>query len=70
MVSSVLLLMLLAEAMLGRDGDFSCGRGRVCAWVHNHAGRGQNSSRSGLLRDSRESWWHLMHHYARAVGRD
>jgi hypothetical protein len=52
-VSSVLLLMLLAEAMLRRDGDFSRGRGRVCAWTQSHAGSGQNSSRNGLLRDSR-----------------
>jgi hypothetical protein len=27
----VLLLMLLAKAMLGRDGDFSRGHCRVCA---------------------------------------
>jgi hypothetical protein len=46
----VLLLILLDEAMLGRDEDFS--RGRVWAWAHNHAGSGQNSSRSCLLRDS------------------
>jgi hypothetical protein len=31
--SGVLLLMLLAEAMLGRDGDFSRGQGRS---AHGH----------------------------------
>ena len=43
----VLLLILLDEAMLGRDEDFS--RGRVWAWAHNHAGSGQNSSRSTVV---------------------
>jgi hypothetical protein len=40
MTSGVLLLMLLVEAMLRRDKDFSRGRGRVRAWAHSHAGSG------------------------------
>jgi hypothetical protein len=60
--SGVLLLMSLVVAMLGRDEDFSRGQGRVCAWVHNHAGSGRNNRGTGLLWDSWESWWHLMCH--------
>jgi hypothetical protein len=54
----VSLLVLLAEGGLGCDGDFS--RGGVSARVLSHVWSGWNSSRSGLLRDSRESIWHLM----------
>ena len=57
--SYVSLLMLLAKAGLGRD--FSRGRGQVGPRVRSHAWSGWYNSRSGLMRDLRESWWHLMH---------
>jgi hypothetical protein len=58
--SCVSQLVLLAEAGLEQDEDFSRGRGRVGARVCSHAWNGWNNVRNGLLWDSLESWWHLM----------
>jgi hypothetical protein len=55
-VSCLSLLVLLAEAGLGRYKDFSRGRGRVGTRIRSRTWSGWNSNRSGLLRDSREGF--------------